>query len=435
MAVNLEEKKVEVRTDYSPKGEDEKILAHLAKRIPILKNTKKNILGGLNFEDMMKEADDEYQPHFLRDKQKSKQSGGVYLLQDEVTGLRGSREVKIESSGEGWRSDISEPTLLVKVQTALSILIDQNPEAVFKAVLEKYKPTTAVAQALWKRSWEVAHSKEQLKLFVFDLAKYGWAVGRTYPRLVQREGQILQTIDIEHPENNKYKKVMIEEFNDIYREKLDPYRTWIDDMTNLTDPWSMDDWYFELDFSKDTFDLQFEKYANHKYVSSGQKENDEDEQEELNEETKQRDDMVTLGFYESKNKDLYAMYSPKDKVVLYHSPLPNDDKMLSLWWTYWNERDPRTPYGIGLYEILKGDKVMYDRLDNMTMDQLVLSVYQMFFYSGTNSFISDGIISVSPGKGYQKLPGTSIESFKFDFDPKTFEGIDRRRERMDRSEE
>ena len=431
MAVNLEEKKVEVRTDYSPKGEDEKILAHLAKRIPILKNTKKNILGGLNFEDMMKEADDEYQPHFLRDKQKSKQSGGVYLLQDEVTGLRGSRVVKIESSGEGWRSDISEPTLLVKVQTALSILIDQNPEAVFKAVLEKYKPTTAVAQALWKRSWEVAHSKEQLKLFVFDLAKYGWAVGRTYPRLVQREGQILQTIDIEHPENNKYKKVMIEEFNDIYREKLDPYRTWIDDMTNLTDPWSMDDWYFELDFSKDTFDLQFEKYANHKYVSSGQKEKDEDEQEELNEETKQRDDMVTLGFYESKNKDLYAMYSPKDKVVLYHSPLPNDDKMLSLWWTYWNERDPRTPYGIGLYEILKGDKVMYDRLDNMTMDQLVLSVYQMFFYSGTNSFISDGIISVSPGKGYQKLPGTSIESFKFDFDPKTFEGIDRRRERMD----
>lgn len=431
MATNLKEKKKKGKTDYNPQGEELLVLDHLKKRIPILKNTKKRIMDNINFEELMKDADNEYAPHFLRDKQKKK-GGGVYLLQDEVTGLRGSRVVKIESEGQGWRSDISEPTLLVKIQTALSILIDQNPEAVFKAVLEKYKPTTTVAQAIWKRSWEVAHSKEQLKLFVFDLAKYGWAIGRTYPRLVQREGDILESINIDDPEKNVYRKVTITEFNDIYREKLDPYRTWIDDMTNLTDPWSMDDWYFEMDISKDAFDLQFDQYSNHPLITAGQKEKgDENEEVDGNEETKQRDDIITLGFYESKNKDLYSIFSPKDKVVLYHSPLPNDDKMLSCWWTYWNERDPRTPYGIGLFEILKGDKVMYDRLDNMTMDQLVLSVYQMFFYSGTNSFISDGVINVSPGKGYQKLPGTSVEPFKFDFDPKTFEGIDRRRERMD----
>lgn len=431
MITQIKEKKTKQKDGYNPQGEEKLVLDHLTKRIPVLKATKKRVLDGFNFEEMMKEADNEYQPHFLREKQKNKQNG-VYLLQDELTGLRGSRVVKIESEGQSWRSDISEPTLLVKIQTALSILIDQNPEAVFKAVLEKYKPTTAIAQAIWKRSWEVAHSKEQLKLFVFDLAKYGWAIGRTYPRLVQRQGSILETLNVDDPSKNTYKEVTITEFNDIYREKLDPYRTWIDDMTNLTDPWSMDDWYFEIDLSKDVFDRDFDQYSNHGYIIPGQKEEDEnDEEVDANEETKQRDDIVTLGFYESKGKDLYSIYNPKDNVVLYHSPLPNDEKMLSCWWTYWNERDPRTPYGIGLYEILKGDKVMYDRLNNMTMDQLVLSVYQMFFYSGTNSFISDGVINVSPGKGYQKLPGTTVETFKFDFDPKAFEGIDRQRERMD----
>ena len=69
-----------------------------------------------------------------------------------------------------WRSSVSEPTLLIKIQTAISILVDQNPEAVFKALIDKYKPTSAIAKAIWKRSWNIAQSKEQLKLFIFDLA-------------------------------------------------------------------------------------------------------------------------------------------------------------------------------------------------------------------------------------------------------------------------
>ena len=412
---------------YNPGRQETKIQQYLLKRVAVLKETKKNILNGVNFEEIMKAADREYRPEFLS----QKETTGVMLIQDEIKGKRGSRIVPITGSeGEEWRSDLSEPTLLVKIQTALSILVDRNPEAVFKAITKQYKGRTELAHALWKRGWTKGKAKRQLKLFIFDLAKYGWAIGRTYPRLERSEGEILETLDIDNPENNTYKKVIITDYNDIYREKLDPYRTWIDDMTNLTDPWSMDDWYFEMDYSKDRFDESLGIYENANTVKFSSKKIDLDV-EEGNDKTKQRQDIVTVGFYESKKKDLYSLWVPDQNIVLYHSPLPNDKKKLSCWHTYWVERDPRTPYGIGLYEILKHDKVMYDRFDNMDMDQLTMAIYPMLFYSGANKTIGDGTLTVSPGLIKQKLPGTTIDQVKIDYDPRAPEAIARKKKSID----
>jgi hypothetical protein len=39
------------------------------------------------------------------------------------------------------------------------------------------------------------------------------------------------------------------------------------------------------------------------------------------------------------------------------------------------------------------------------MDQLVLSIYKMFFYTGTNTMTGDGQIEIVPGKGVQNLGG------------------------------
>ncbi len=420
------------KEDYSPEvGSAEKnVLDHLTERIVILKDSKKKILDDINFEEIMQDADNEYMPKSLREK--VDKTGSVMLVQDEVRGLRGSRIVPITGKeGNEWRSDVSEPTLFVKIQTALSILVDQNPEAVFKAMLDRYKSTSAVAKAIWQRSWNIAGSKEMLKLFIFDLAKYGWAIGRTYPRLVERDKEILVELDLDDPSKNKYKKVKIVEFNDIYREKLDPYRTWIDDKANMTDPYSLDDWYFEMDFSKDDFEREFGQYANASLITFGQVEVETKEEEPANDETKKRTDMVTVGFYESKNKDLYAIFAPKQKIVIYFSPLPNDEGMLSCWDAVWNIRDPRTRYGVGLFEIIKNNKVLYDRLDNMDIDQLVLSIYTMLFYSGTNQMSGDGTIVLSPGVAKQKLPGSSIDQVKIDYTGKGREGAASQMERID----
>lgn len=418
---------------YSPTGAEKEVQDLLIKRIPVLKRARKSILndgnGGFDFDQLMKDADKEYVPHELKKKPKP---GSVYLEMDETLGIRGARVVPITGNEDGaWRSDISEPTLFVKVNTALSILMQQNPEATFKAILDKYKPTTALAKAIWKRSWDLACSREQMQYFISNLSKYGWAPGRTYPRIVKRNKDVLVELDIENPENNKYESRTIVDFNDIWREALDPHRTWIDDMANMTDPWSLNDWYFEKDIPKDLFDSEYAAYSNHKAVSAGApyRENETDEID-VNDETKYRDDVVTIGFYENREKDLYAMYIPKEKVVLYFGPLPNDEGMLSYWDAIWNLRDPRTRYGIGLYEILKNDKVMYDRWDNMTTDQLVMAVYKMLFYSGPTA-PGDGKIRIEPGVAKQKLPGTTIDTVDVKFEPQAFEWLDRRKEKMD----
>jgi len=406
--------------NYNPQGEELDVQQYLRERIPILKKTKDNILGNFNFKQLMKDADREYIPHNLREGK----SSSVMLIQDEIKGLRGSRVVPIGDMRDNWRSDVSEPILMAKIQTALSILIDQNPEAIFKALNEKYKKNTALAYSLWKRSWDIGRSKHQLKTVIFDIAKYGWGIGRTYPRFIQRKGKILIEVNDDHPEKNKYDDVNITQYNDIFRERLDPYKTWIDDMTNLVDPWSMGDWYYEKDYSWDSFLIEFGDYKNIKYVNKSNKEPIEGEETE-------RQDIVTVGFYESVDKDLYAIKIPAQDVILYYAPLPNDKKKLSCWWSIWHIRDPKTPYGIGLYEIIRNDKVLYDRIRNMNVDQMVMSIYPMLFYTGAGGLTGQGDFVISPALIKQKAAGTSVEQVIIKYDNRGNEAIEKIKQDMD----
>jgi hypothetical protein len=420
VVVNIK-KQDRVAENYTPTGEELDVNEYLKKRIPILKETKKNILGNFDFEQLMKDADKEYIPHNLREGK----SSSVMLVQDEIKGLRGSRVVPIGDTQADWRSDVSEPTLLSKVQTALSILLGQNPDAVFKGLNDKYKKTSQLAYSIWKRSWIVAKSKNQMKLAIFDLAKYGWCIGRTYPRYIARKGKVLVEINDDHPEKNKYKDVTIVQYNDVYRERLDPFKTWIDDMANLNDPFSTNDWYYEKDYSWDLFLTEFGDYANIKYVKEGGKVK-EDEEESI-----EREDVITVGFYESVDKDLYAIRIPSQDITLFYSPLPNDKKKLSCWWTVWNIRNPKTPYGIGLYEIMRNDKVLYDRMKNMTVDQLVMAIYPMLWYSGAGGITNDGEMTISPAVIKQKAPGTTVEQTDIKYDPRGWEGVEKIRDQID----
>lgn len=415
---------------YSPEGDEAKLVDYLKKRIEVLKDSKKNILNGLNYEDIMRSADIEYSPKLYTDSAKTNKQGQVFI-QDEINGLRGSRLVQGVTNDKDWKSNVKATTLYEKVQVALSIIINQNPDATFKATLDKYKQNSSVAKAIWKRSWELPGGKNTLKLFIFDLAKYGWGIGKTYPRILKRDKEILEELDLENPDNNVYRKDKIVEFNDIFRKRLDPFRTWIDDQTNLADPFSMRDWYYEEDYSKEAFEEEFGMYPNAKYAKFGSTLTTEEDGIASDNQTSKRDDLITVGFYESK-KDIYTIWLPDQNIPVYKSPLPNDDGKLSCWWSYWTLRDPRTPYGIGLYEIIKNDKILYDRLSNMTVDQLVMAIYPMLFYSGPPTEGS-GEINLSPNTIKQKLPSTTIDQIKVQYDQRGWEGTEKMQQRMDNS--
>ncbi len=369
--------------NYNPSDGDKKELEVLSSRINILKEKRKSPLPGStrSWEDIAREADAEFTPHELG----FAVSDRKRLISDDDQGLR-SRMVKV-GEDDNWQSNVSSCDFYTKVATAVSILIDMNPEAVFEPASRKYKETTLLAYKLWKKSWDKDMSRQQMKLFTFNLAKYGIAFGKTYPRIIKNKKGV--------------------KFNDLCRRSWNPWQVWMSDTARLGDPYSYSDWYYEIDYDKDTFaqDLPEADFPNAKFVKPGMMEtkgaNVEGDKDKFN-------DKITVGFYENDVTNKFDIWVPSTKILLHSGELPNDDGMKSVWFAPWSIRDDRTIYGIGIFEIIRNDKVLYDKLANMTMDQLALSIYKMFFHKGVDVLGENGTLRVSPGRGEQVMDPQSV---------------------------
>lgn len=425
---NLEET-IDVKT-YNP-DTDEKILQTFVQK---RKDQMQDFRVSLGIEKEWKEADIEYVPHELEFGTPRKR-----FETDQDTGLR-SRMVPIGDQTQNWRSNASAPTLLVKIQTAFSIIIDNNPEAVFTALQKKYDSTSDLVNSLWKRNWQITDGKEVLKLFVFDMLKYGWGIGRSYPKKISYKKEVLTEYDSENPEKNKYETKEITWFNDVMRERLSPYKTWIDEQTKPYDVYSTNDCYYEMDFSYDQATIEFGNYKNWEFVKPDSRVTNTDNgiastpatpEQDMN--LSERDDIVTIGFYENRAKDLYVIWVPKDKIVLHKCPLPNDDGMLSVWHAPWILRSSDSPYGVSVWKIIKQDKELYDKYNNMTADQLVLSIMKFGFHTGTSGVLGDGVINIVPGQSKQ------ITNGKFDWmeipgpGKDSWEGLQYQKDAMDKN--
>lgn len=391
---------------FNPNSTQRKVASYVKRRI----NEMQVFRQQLNIEGRWREADQEYVPHELDFGTTRKR-----FETDQDTGLR-SRMVPVGDITQQWRQSSSAPTLLAKIQTAISIIIDQQPEAELVALERKYMATTDLAYALWKRNWSITDAKEKLKIYVFNLIKYGWAPQRTYPRKVVFPKRVLVEVDPENPENNKYEDKEVEWFNDVDRQPTDPFRTWIDELSMPYDPLSTNESYFELDYSYDQFMTEFGIYPESKTVPrNSQMTRPQEESKtriggtiraETKSDPKDRQDIVTVGFFESRLKDLFVIYIPKWNIPIYLGPQPNDEGYLSVSHSLYILRSAKLPYGISLWEIIRQNKALYDKMKNMTMDQLVLSIMKFGFYSGTNPNLGDGKIEIIPGQARQLTSST-----------------------------
>lgn len=354
----------------------------------------------LGLTEIWKEADEQYVPS-----KDDNVPGRKIFAQDETTGKR-SKLIPVGDTND-WKTRTSEPTLLTKIQTVMSIIVDKNPKVNLKALNSKYDKTIKVGNALLDGSWDSSNFKQYLKLFVFNLTQYRWTVGRTYPKILKRKKRVMTEFNPNDPSKSTFEDRIITDYSGLYREILDPYRVRIDEMTKPNDPCSLNDWYFDKDFSYDTATLEFGDYPNWKYVKPNSKKTDDDFVSTEGNKTNQpsRTDIVTIRFYENRDKDLYVIYVPDQDIPLYSGPLPNDDGKLSIWQTYWILRNFKSPFGVSLWELIRQKKGLYDKFNNMTMDQLQLSIYKMFFYSGTTAFSGDQAIKIKPGAGYPLLGG------------------------------
>ena len=371
-------------------------------RIVDLQESRKSQYG-TDLDELWAQADAAYIPHRLGT------SGKKVVATDEEKGWRGSL---VQIGASDWQSDIAHNNPYIKIQTALSILIDQNPTGVFTPAGKKYEATTNLHKQLYQRSWEHAQSKQQLKLFVFNLAKYGWSIARTYPLRISRKVRELVSIDQENPSKNVYQEKEVVEFNDIFRENLDPRNCWIDDIARPNNKFSIRDWAWRKVYAFDAAEEEFGKYPNWKFVSPGGNVEDTINNNKNTKKDSQRRDknLIEIFFYENRLKDLFMVVANGVPVVI--EPLPISDssglKKLSCWQTYWTLRHAQCPYGIGIYEAMRFDQAMLDRFRNMTMDQLALSIYKMWFYQGTQTLTETGDIKIKPGIGKQVLDPKNV---------------------------
>lgn len=374
------------------------------KRIKELQDARKEEQYGVELEDIWLEADRDYTPHRIGFEGRKRR-----FEQDEDKGWRGTSSI-VKVGQSDWQSDISQPNPFVKIQIALSILIDQNPSGVFTAASKKFTATTELVRQLYQRSWDYAKSKQQLKLFTFNLAKYGWACARTYPLRVTRKVKNLVEFDQENPDKSKYEEKEVVEYNDIMRENLDPWNVWMDDMARPHNERSLRDWSWRKVYSMESAEEEFGKWKNWKYVKSGGVVTAKLDQDGKISKTYAEENLVEAYFYENKVKDLFTVILNGVPVVI--SPLPISDskghKKLSLWQAYWNLRNTECPYGIGIYEAIRFNQRLLDRVENMSIDQLTLSIYKMFFYQGTNQLTETGDIKIAPGVGKQTLDPKNI---------------------------
>lgn len=411
-----EEKDIKRVEGYNPVGDELNDFKFLNKRINELKNSRKNsgVNNGYDVESIWKRAD--------RD-----------CRLDEIGGRGDGKKVTVDDETLGWRGTVSMTTLgkddwqnvdrntnpFVKVQSALAILVDKIPEHELVAANERYEAKTEIMKALLSRNWSDAGSKHELKLFMYNLGKFGFSVARTHYRIVERS--VRDLIEIKGDGKKVYDSRVITDYDDVYRETLDPWNVWIDDMARPYDRWSCRDWCWRKIISKDEFDGVYGEFENSKYVVGKGGLGEREENVDSGQPTKEYsgDDNVELFFYENRPKDRFMVMA--NGVMVVNEPLPYDHKQLSCWYAFWNLRNGNTAYGVGLPELMRPNKKLLEKIVNMTMDQLVLSIYKMFFYTGTDALDGSGKIKIQPGIGKQVMdtkvtwldvPGPGAEAWK-----------------------
>lgn len=289
-----------------------------------------------------------------------------------------------------------EPIAFSKILIATSVLAGKLPDA---EVIADDKIYARAVYELWKRSWSLVggNGANTLMLVYQSLFTYGWAAWRVYPRRVQvkRRG-----VD----------KIL---FDDIYREPLDPTRTWLGIGFNHGDYWSWGEVYYEKDMPRDEF---FDKYPEAKknkkkldYVTNQTIEAanpDISVTEEAKDENREKlQTHVTIGYYENELLNRYIVKC--GKIVIYDGELPNDGSHGSVVTVRCFVKNPNDPHGVGLYEMMRGNTALFTYINSLNAQQVEAEIFPLLF----GAQVQNGTATYKRGPNIvnPKHPGSDID--------------------------
>lgn len=296
-----------------------------------------------------------------------------------------------------------EPIALSKILIATSVLAGKVPDA---QVVGDDKIYNKAAYELWKRTWTLkgANGQNTLERTYQNLLTYGWAAWRTYPRRVSVK-------------RNGIDKIL---FDDVYREPMDPNRTWLGLGQNIGDYWSQFEVYYERDILKEEFfklvpdALAFKKRKKFfEEAASGEETKDAFPDGDTSEEAKEENQVLsensyTIGYYENVLLNRYVVKC--GKYIIFDGELPNDDNYGSILVARCFVKNILDPYGVGLYEMMRGNTALFTYINSLNAQQVEAEIFPLLFgpqvQNGSNTYRR------SPNVINPKNPGSSIDVVK-----------------------
>jgi len=241
-----------------------------------------------------------------------------------------------------------EPFAFGKIMIATSVLGSNLPNGTFTASDKLYARTN---YELWKNSWEQegGNGKATLTNFYQSVIGSGWGAFRTFPNKI--------TI----PRKGKQPKII---FDGITRECLNPRRTFLGVNTNNRDYWSRGECLYEYDIPYEVF----------KRAIKGAK-IDETGLDMVTDATKGK--CVTYKYYESLLDNRTCITC--GTYCLYDGELLNSDGYNTIQWANFMVRDTEDPYGVGLYEQIRGNAAIADELNSLTYEEVVAEIAPLLF--------------------------------------------------------
>lgn len=279
----------------------------------------------------------------------------------------GSTDWAVFTRVSGMEQDVSnvprsaEPLAFSKILVAASAIAANIPDG------DTYSTNKIKARAykeLWKRSWEVPEMNGQMTLQTTtqNIFTYGWAAWRVYPK----QDVVDKTIN-----GKKTKKII---FDDVYREPLDPTRTWLGLSYKPTHNVNRPEVLYEIDITKE----EYEKLK--KRMGKRSKQSASVSQEAMNEDSEKSTTHVTLSFYESPADNRYIIAS--DNICFFDGEMPNDEVYGSVVVGHCFINNQKNPYTTGLYEMIRGNAAIYNYINSVNAEQVVAEIEPLLFASG-----------------------------------------------------
>ncbi len=241
-----------------------------------------------------------------------------------------------------------EPIALSKILIATSVLFGKQPDA---EVVADDKVYAKAIHDLWKRNWSMkgGNGQNTLQLVSQNLFTYGWAAWRVYPKRisVKRKG-----VD----------KLL---FDDVYREPMDPKRTWLGLGFTNGDYWSQFEVLYEKDMLKSEF---FHLYPQAKDYKKSQLDYCTTSDDAKDEDQVKAEKSVTISYYENVLLNRYIVAC--GKLIIYDGEMPNDDSFGSVVVARCFVKNILDPYGVGLYEMMRGNTAMFTYINSLNAQQV-----------------------------------------------------------------